>query len=98
MAEGPKANADPSPLKGVRDDSAFTFQAAQRKGGVQQRNVRKSLREISEHAFRRRIVLLGEQTQIAAHGQEALEKRFRFLHASGHGESAGEPEAARQKD
>src|SRR5208283_5297879 len=43
--------------------------------GVHQRDVREGLREVTHQAFRDRVVLLGQQAQVVAQRQQALEQR-----------------------
>ena len=46
---------------------------------VHQRHVGERLREVAEHALRRRVVLLGEQPDVVGEPEQALEQRARLV-------------------
>jgi hypothetical protein len=74
----------PLVLAGRRDGVAFAGRAllrdadladAERIRGIDQRNMRESLREIAELAAAARMVFLRQQTEIVGVAEEALEQR-----------------------
>ncbi len=72
-------------LGGFARDGANQLKSAllgETKGGVNQPDMGESLRKIPQLTFRPRIVFLGEQTDIVAHVEQALEKRARFFLAA----------------
>src|SRR5712671_4966045 len=72
--------------------------AAQIKGGVDQRHVRKSLREIPELTLRYRIVFFGKQPEIVSNSEQTLKHLARFLFATNAMQTGSHPERARQKN
>ena len=64
---------------------------------VDQREVRERLREIAELAAAAGIVFLGEQPDVVARRQQALEQLARLVVASLQDVVVGEPEAAGRK-
>src|SRR5690349_9428807 len=66
-------------------------------GGVDQRDVRESLWEVSDLAREARVVLLCKKSDIVAQRQQALEKLAGLLHAPLQDVVVRQPEAAGQK-
>src|SRR5262245_52925962 len=62
-----------------------------------QRHVREGLREISELAFRTRVVLFGEQANVVPEREQVLEHLARFVDAAEQREVVYVPEAAREE-
>src|SRR5690242_527079 len=62
--------------------------------GIDERDVREGLREISDLSFDARIVLLGEQSDIIAQCEKVLEHPARVLMPAEQHVIVGEPEAA----
>jgi hypothetical protein len=59
--------------------------------------VREALREVADLAAAGRVVLLGQQAQRVAQGEQALEQRLGVLHATRHRVVVGQPKAAGQE-
>ena len=53
--------------------------AVEVEGGIDQRDVRESLREVADQAFALDIVFLGEQAEIVAQRKQALEEAARVV-------------------
>src|SRR5690242_17248837 len=73
------------------------LRAGQVVGGVDQRDVRESLWEVSDLAREARVVLLCKKSDIVAQRQQALEKLAGLVHAPLQDVVVGQPEAAGQK-
>src|SRR6267142_1408864 len=65
--------------------------------GVDQADVREGLREVADEPSRVRIVLLGQEADVVADVEEALEERAGLGPPPLQGQIVGEPERARQK-
>src|SRR4051812_36853519 len=57
----------------------------------------KGLGKIAEQSARARLVLLGEEVEVVAQGDQTLEKRLGFAQATGVNVGIDEPEAAREE-
>src|SRR5215469_12443001 len=66
--------------------------------GVDNCDVRESLRKISELAFGGGIVFFGEQAEIVSECEQALEQRDRIVAPANQRKAVGEPETAREED
>src|ERR1700691_5951186 len=66
-------------------------------GGVDQRDVGKSLRKISELPAKHGIVFLGKQANVVAQTEQTLKQTARLRRAAGHRVVVGEPERTRQE-
>src|SRR5579863_9295822 len=64
---------------------------------IDQRDMSKGLREISQLAAKNGIVFFGEQADVVAHIQQTSEQVARLLSAAGQRIVIGEPEGARQE-
>src|SRR5438034_1287087 len=73
------------------------FDLGEVRRGVDDRGVREGLREIAEQPPPGRIVFFGEQAEIVADRQQALEQRNRVVASPDQGKAVGQPEAARQE-
>ena len=71
--------------------------AVEVEGRVDERDVRESLREVADQAFAIDVVFLGEQAEVVAQGEQALEEALRIFGAADGFEAADHPEAAGQK-
>src|SRR5580698_9425302 len=65
--------------------------------GVDQKDMREGLREISQLALAARIVFLREQTNVVAQRQQPIEDLVRLIVAAQHREVIDQPKGARQK-
>src|SRR5579864_7098276 len=79
-----------APLRG-------SFGAAQIEGGVDQGHMRESLREIAQLSPGCRIVLFGQEADIIAQREQALEDLTRLGLAPLHRHIVSEPKAASEK-
>src|ERR1700722_9564346 len=64
---------------------------------VDQRDVRKRLRKVTQEALRHRIVLFREETYVVAQTDEVREESAGIVHASEQIEAIHEPEGASEK-
>src|SRR3546814_15407414 len=69
-----------------------TAAAAQVVAGVDQADMRERLREVAELAAEPRVVLLGEQAEVVAQCEQALEQRLGVAPAADHGVGVGRSE------
>src|SRR6185312_5271247 len=84
-------------LLGVAAYRGRAFNLREMRGGVDDLDMRESPRKVAEQAPRARIVLLGHQPEIVAHGQQALEQAYRVATPADQAEAVRQPEAARKK-
>ena len=63
-------------------------------GGVDESNVRKCLREVSNHHFRGGIVLFGEEPEVVTTGYEFVEELLRLFTFADQNQVVDVPEAA----
>src|SRR5918992_499270 len=64
---------------------------AQVERGVDERHVRKRLREVAEQAPRDRVVFLGEEANVVGEAEQPLEELVRLVPATLHAEVVREP-------
>src|SRR5580698_4102369 len=67
-------------------------------GGVDHRDVGKSLGEVADEAFELDVVLLGEQAEVVAQGEQAIEEAARVVGAADGFEATDHPETAGEED
>ena len=67
-------------------------------GGIDQREMRKCLREIADQALAARLVFLRQQADVIAQGQQAFEQRHRLVAAAEHQISVDQPKAAGKEE
>src|SRR5258706_4677479 len=66
-------------------------------GGIDQSNMRESLRKVADEATSQRVVLLRQQPDVIAEPNETLEKSTRLIGAAEHQEAVGQPKTACQE-
>ena len=99
LARGSRAGRPAVPTRPRRSwrsasEPSGEVMAGQAVGGVDERDVREGLREVADEAPRHRVVLLGEEAEVVAQREQALEERPRVVDAADQVQAVGEPERA----